>query len=88
MSDLGQATSISGPTLSRVVDKLVTHALVYRNVDAGDRRRVLVHAAKRGQTMVERLLPEVEAAERYALAPLSAREAQTLRTLLARIASS
>lgn len=88
MSDLGQSTTISGPTLSRVVDKLVTNALVYRNVDAGDRRKVLVHAAERGQTVVEQLLPDVEAAERQALAPLSTRETQTLRTLLERIASS
>lgn len=85
MSDLGRDTSITGPTLSRVVDRLVKDALVYRNVDATDRRRVVVHAADRGRAAVVRLRPDVEDAERRGLAALSSREARTLRRFLERI---
>lgn len=85
MSDLGRDTSITGPTLSRVVDRLVKNALIYRNVDANDRRRVVVHAADRGRALVVRFRPDIEDAERHGLAALSSHEARTLRRFLERI---
>jgi DNA-binding MarR family transcriptional regulator len=88
MSELAQGTQITGPTLSRVVDRLVERALVYRNVDAADRRRVVVHAADRGRALCEELAPAIGGAERQGLAPLSSEEARTLRELLERIAST
>ncbi|RLV55389.1 MarR family transcriptional regulator [Aeromicrobium phragmitis] len=88
MSDLVERTRITGPTLSRVVDKLAERALVYRNVDAGDRRRVLVHAADRGHKLVTQIAPLIDEVERHGLASLSASEVSTLRTLLARVASA
>lgn len=81
MSDLVNGTRITGPTLSRVVDKLAERALVYRNVDAGDRRRVLVHAADRGRRLVADVAPLIDDVERRGLDSLSASELSTLRTL-------
>ncbi|MEV6905579.1 MarR family transcriptional regulator [Amycolatopsis sp. NPDC051071] len=49
MADLADRTLTTGPTLTRVVDKLVTTAQAYREVDAADRRRVLVHLSARGR---------------------------------------
>ena len=87
MSDLSGRTRISGPTVTRIVDRLVERSLLYRNVDATDRRRVLVHAAERGQALCRSLAPRMSEAERDGLAALSESEARTLRRLLERLAT-
>ena len=63
-------------------------SLLYRNVDATDRRRVLVHAADRGRALCRSLAPRISEAERSGLAALSAAEADTLRSLLERLATA
>lgn len=63
MSAVAEASGLTGPSLTRAVDKLVTSALMFREVDAGDRRRVLVKLSKRGAEVHARLAPRVEAAE-------------------------
>lgn len=85
MSDLGSRTRISGPTLTRVVDRLVERSLIYRNVDAADRRRVLVHVAERGRVLHRSLAPRIDEAEQTGLSALSDAEAATLRRLLERL---
>ena len=86
MSDLGGRTRIPGPTATRIVDRLVERSLLYRNVDATDRRRVLVHAAERGRSLCRSLAPRIADAERDGLAALSSAETRTLRGLLERLA--
>lgn len=88
MSDLANRTQITGPTLTRVVDRLAERALLYRNVDAADRRRVLVHVADRGRSLHQSLAPQIAEAERTGLAVLSDVEAATLRRLLERLATT
>ncbi|MDP5185354.1 MarR family transcriptional regulator [Blastococcus sp. BMG 814] len=88
MSDLASRTHITGPTLTRIVDRLAERALLYRNVDAADRRRVLVHVADRGRARHQSLAPRIAEAERDGLAPLSEAEAHTLRRLLERLATA
>ena len=88
MSDLSGRTRISGPTVTRLVDRLVERALLYRNVDATDRRRVVVHAAERGRALCRSLAPRIAEAERDGLAALSSAEARTLRRLLERLATT
>ncbi len=88
MSDLTTRTQITGPTLTRIVDRLTERALVYRNVDAADRRRVLVHAAERGRVLHRSLAPRIAGAERDGLAPLSEDETRTLRHLLERLGAA
>jgi len=67
MTDLAQATLITGPTLTRTVDRLVSEGLIYRTADASDRRRVLVALTPRGRNTRNRLAEAVAAAEREAL---------------------
>ncbi len=67
MAEIAARTMITGPTLTRVVDRLVTTAAVYREVDLADRRRVRVHLAPRGRSAHRRLAPKVEMAERQLL---------------------
>lgn len=64
MSLVAEATGLTGPSLTRAVDKLVTAALIFREVDANDRRRVLVDLSKRGHIVHADLAPRVCSAER------------------------
>ncbi|UKD59534.1 MULTISPECIES: MarR family winged helix-turn-helix transcriptional regulator [Amycolatopsis] len=54
MTELAGRTLVTGPTLTRVVDRLVTTAAAYREVDAEDRRRVRVYLAPRGRSAYQR----------------------------------
>jgi len=86
MTVLGAATGTSGATLTRVVDRLVSRALIYRNADSGDRRRVLVHLSERGRRTTGTLRPQIRAAEELTVADLNAAERDELARLLQRIA--
>ena len=66
MADLAQATLMTGPTLTRTVDRLVSKGLMYRTADVNDRRRVLVSLTPRGRTLRSRLAAPVADAERAA----------------------
>jgi len=85
MSELADAVGTSSATLTRIIDRLVTRALVYRTADDADRRRVLVQLSQRGAQMVIDLRPEVERAEACLLANLTALERDQLTALLARV---
>lgn len=85
MTSLANAASINGATLTRLTDRLVASALVYRSADVQDRRRVLVHLSERGQSLVTELRPAVLAAEADATTALSAAERDQLTHLLRRI---
>lgn len=64
MADLTTRTLVTGPTLTRVVDRLATNAMVYREVDPEDRRRVVVYLSPRGQATYRRLATAVGRIER------------------------
>jgi DNA-binding MarR family transcriptional regulator len=64
MSELSERTGTNSATLTRVVDRLVTNATVYREVDMVDRRKVRVYASSRGQALHRRLAGVVEGRER------------------------
>ncbi len=85
MTDLAGTTRVTGPTLTRIVDRLAERSLLYRNVDPADRRKVLVHAGDRGRTLARTLAPRIAEAERTGLAALSETETRTLRRLLERL---
>ncbi|MEU3766705.1 MarR family transcriptional regulator [Amycolatopsis keratiniphila] len=63
MADLADRTLATAPTLTRVVDKLVTTAQAYREVDTADRRRVLVHLSARGRATYRRVATKVAEVE-------------------------
>jgi DNA-binding MarR family transcriptional regulator len=86
MSDIAAAVLVTGPTLTRIVDQLATSALVHRDVDMHDRRRVLVHLTPRGRRLRRSLLPAVQDAETQALAALTGPQTATLTDLLERLA--
>ncbi|MCK9792546.1 MarR family transcriptional regulator [Isoptericola sp. 4D.3] len=63
MSELRAATVTDKATLGRRVDALVTRALVYREVDAFDRRVIRVHLSSRGRDVLSGLGARLAEAE-------------------------
>lgn len=87
MTELAAAVSTPAPTLTRIVDKLVSRALVYRSSGMKDRRRVLVHASRRGEDLHARVAPDVTRVHQAAFEPLSAEQQQQLMGLLELLAT-
>jgi DNA-binding MarR family transcriptional regulator len=87
MSGIAAAVAVPGPTLTKLVDRLVDTATVYRLADVRDRRRVLVFLSDEGRATHERLAPLVRAVEADVLSVLDAAAAELLRTLLDRLAA-
>ncbi|WP_230396538.1 MarR family winged helix-turn-helix transcriptional regulator [Streptomyces blattellae] len=50
MSDVAEYALMPAPSLTKLVDRLVSGALVYRRKDPGDGRRVLLYLSARGRT--------------------------------------
>lgn len=68
MADLAARTTATGPTRTRVVDRLVTNATVCREVDPDDRRKVRVYLSPRGRSTYRRISPKVHEVEQAPLA--------------------
>jgi DNA-binding MarR family transcriptional regulator len=86
MSEIAAHAMVPAPTLTKIVDRLVDAALVYRRVDEADRRRVLVFLSDRGRGTHERLGVEVARAEQAVIEELDAGDAEQLLDLLSRLA--
>lgn len=63
MTELRELTGLTGPTLTRTVDRLISDALAHREVDAHDRRRVLVHVSTEGRAVHRRSVASVDKLE-------------------------
>lgn len=57
MSEVIAVAGVPSATATRIVDRLVSAALLHRAVDAADRRRVLVVLSPRGRKLCARLIP-------------------------------
>lgn len=82
---LGQLVAMDAATIKGVIDRLKARGLVGLGTHDADRRRVMVGLTAAGRTLVEALLGPAQAVTEETLAPLSEREAATLKRLLARL---
>jgi DNA-binding MarR family transcriptional regulator len=82
---LGERICIDRTTIVSVVDDLEAAGFLERRRDPDDRRAYALHVTRKGKTWLERMTPQVLAAERELLAPLSADERRQLVALLQRI---
>lgn len=87
MSEIATTIVIPGATLTKIMDKLVDAALVYRLVDDRDRRRVLAVLSEKGHKLHSEIEPEIAACESEVLARLGDR-GPVLVDLLAQLAQS
>ncbi|WP_226370279.1 MarR family winged helix-turn-helix transcriptional regulator [Pseudonocardia oceani] len=81
MTGIAAAVGVPGPTLTKLVDRLVDTARVYRLADTRDRRRVLVFLSDDGRAVHTRLSPAVRDVETELLGAIGA-HAPTLLELL------
>lgn len=81
MSEIAAQIMVPGPTLTKIVDRLVDSATVYRLVDEADRRRVLVLLSERGQLLHGRLAAAVARAEDEIVGVLGAGAGPFLQSL-------
>ncbi len=88
MGEIASYTALPAPTATRVVDRLVANDLAYRRNDPVDRRRVLVHLAREGRGVVERVCRRVENRVGTALGSAHTPERAQLAELLELLAGS
>ncbi|WP_182915379.1 MarR family winged helix-turn-helix transcriptional regulator [Rhodopseudomonas palustris] len=55
MGELADAVLLAHPTLTKMIDRMVSDALVYRAQDPDDRRKVLMYSSERGKALTQRL---------------------------------
>src|SRR5699024_2076056 len=82
MAGLTTALALTGPTTTRVADRLVGMALVYRDVDATARRKVVLRLSRRGRQCYQRLSVDICAQQDAAMSGLEDTERELLMRLL------
>jgi DNA-binding MarR family transcriptional regulator len=85
MTEIAGHAMVPAPTLTKIVDKLVEAALVYRRPAETDRRRVLVYLSEHGTARHAELSPLVGQAEEELLAELDELDRALLMRLLQRL---
>ena len=84
-NQLGRLTAMDVATIKGVIDRLTARGLTETSADPQDGRRLLVSLTRAGQQMVEKMAPNALAITRETLAPLDAKERETLVALLSRL---
>ncbi|WP_375160928.1 MarR family winged helix-turn-helix transcriptional regulator [Bradyrhizobium sp. RDT46] len=81
-NQLGRLTAMDVATIKGVIDRLTARGLTETSQDPEDGRRLLVSLTRVGQQLAEKLGPNALAITRETLAPLDAKERETLMALL------
>ncbi|MFZ5733364.1 MAG: MarR family winged helix-turn-helix transcriptional regulator [Pseudomonadota bacterium] len=84
-NQLGRMTAMDVATIKGVIDRLTARGLTETSADPADGRRLLVSLTRAGQAVVEKTLPLAADITEETLAPLSAKERETLAALLAKL---
>jgi DNA-binding MarR family transcriptional regulator len=84
-NQLGRLTSMDVATIKGVIDRLTARGLTETSPDPDDGRRLLVSLSRAGQQLAEKAAPNALAITRETLAPLDAKERETLMGLLSRL---
>ena len=81
-NQLGRLTAMDVATIKGVIDRLTARGLTETGPDPDDGRRLLVSLSRAGQQLAEKIAPNAIAISKETLAPLDAKERETLFTLL------
>src|SRR5271167_3390246 len=84
-NQLGRLTAMDVATIKGVIDRLTARGLTETSADPADGRRLLVSLTRTGQQLAEKAAPNALAISRETLAPLDAKERETLVALLGRL---
>jgi DNA-binding MarR family transcriptional regulator len=84
-NQLGRLTAMDVATIKGVIDRLTARGLTETSADPEDGRRLLVSLTRAGQQTAEKAAPHALAITRETLAPLDAKERETLVALLSKL---
>jgi DNA-binding MarR family transcriptional regulator len=84
MTEIAEFAMLSAPTLTKVVDRMVSLNLVLRRVDDADRRRVLVFASERGRQALHQWTAALEREQDDIMTAVGSEEIALLKALLIR----
>ncbi|CCD84065.1 putative transcriptional regulatory protein, MarR family [Bradyrhizobium sp. ORS 285] len=84
-NQLGRLTAMDVATIKGVIDRLTARGLTETSADPQDGRRLLVSLTRAGQQLAEKTAPLALAISKGTLAPLDAKERETLLSLLSRL---
>lgn len=84
-NQLGRLTAMDVATIKGVIDRLTARGLTETSSDPEDGRRLLVSLTRAGQAMAEKAAPNALAITKETLAPLDAKERETLIALLSKL---
>jgi DNA-binding MarR family transcriptional regulator len=79
---LGRLTAMDVATIKGVIDRLTARGLTETSPDLEDGRRLLVSLTRAGQQVVEKAAPNALLISKETVAPLDAKERETLIALL------
>lgn len=85
MGALAEAVLVDSPTLTKIVDRMVAGAAVYRAPDPKDRRKVLVFLSDKGRALYGRLARLAEAPETGLIERLGDEDADALKLILTQL---
>ncbi|MDT3378519.1 MarR family winged helix-turn-helix transcriptional regulator [Labrys portucalensis] len=82
MGHLAELVLVDATTLTKIIDRMVADALVYRGPDPNDRRKVLIYLASKGTALHIKLDEIVGDQQRHIIDRLRGDKAETLKGLL------
>jgi DNA-binding MarR family transcriptional regulator len=82
MSEIAEFALVPAPSLTRLIDRMVSDGLVHRRPDLRDRRRVRVHVTRRGRALHRRLAERLAHEQQAMLAGAEPAEVRRLLGLL------
>ncbi|MEH2488416.1 MarR family winged helix-turn-helix transcriptional regulator [Bradyrhizobium sp. AZCC 2230] len=85
MGELATRLFVDGPTLTKIIDKMVESAEVYRGPDPHDRRKVLIFLSRRGAAHFEDVGPLITSIQQEFLDRLGKSDAAALTNLLSEL---
>lgn len=88
MGEIASISLIDPPTLTKIMDKMVSEGWVYRAPDPNDRRRVLILLAPAGKALYKRLRGISTAQEQRIVDQLQSDKAAELKNLLRELISN
>jgi DNA-binding MarR family transcriptional regulator len=88
MGELADAVLLNHPTLTKMIDRMVSDAMVYRVQDPDDRRKVLMFSSDRGKALTARLNSLAMSQEAHIEESYGNKSTNELKRLLERLIGS
>jgi MarR family transcriptional regulator, organic hydroperoxide resistance regulator len=88
MGELAEAVLLNHPTLTKMVDRMVSDTLVYRVQDPTDRRKVLMFISDRGKVLCRKLNSLAADQEEHILESYGDKSTSELKRLLENLIDS